>query len=219
MDVLTHIAYALPYPRRTADCSLESPETAVLPVKDAHKSQVKVLLAVGGWSYNGAELEPVFVSATSASEKPGSWAMKYCHVQWKYGFDSVDIGLGASQGRPALKDIEYQGFDSLPQKRAPCKEASDPALSSVGQRRRQYCYDAATAITVLNAVDWIHVMAYDGAVTGTPILPMTFTVNSAAYWCGTRKNTGGKVVLGVPFHGRPAGAGYGDIWPLAGCRE
>ena len=48
MDVLTHIAYAFAIPTGQQTAPLENPETAVRLIEDAHKNQVKVLLAVGG---------------------------------------------------------------------------------------------------------------------------------------------------------------------------
>lgn len=63
---------------------------------------------------------------------------------------------------------------------------------------------------MLNAVDWVRVMAYDGG-DGEHHSSYDFTVNSATYWCDTRKMSTGKVVLGVPFCGCPDWASYGGI--------
>ena len=212
MDVLTHIAYAFAIP--TPDSRLlplENPETAVRLIEDAHKNQVKVLLAVGGWSYNGAELEPVFVSATSTSEKTRQLGDEILAMCNEYGFDGVDMDWEHPRVDGPSKD-QYQELilylaDAL---HAQGKLLTSAVVSGVSADGNIYYDAAAHSDAVLNAVDWIHVMAYDGG-DGERHSSYDFAVNSAAYWCGTRKMPAGKVVLGVPFYGRPGWAGYGDI--------
>lgn len=58
--VVTHVCYAFAIP--TADGGLrdlENPLTVKALIESAHKNGAKVLLSVGGWSYNDVPLEPV----------------------------------------------------------------------------------------------------------------------------------------------------------------
>lgn len=72
-------------------------------------------------------------------------------------------------------------------------------------------YDAAAHTNaVLNAVDFINVMAYDGG-DGERHSPYQFAVDCGRYWKETRSLPAHKVVLGVPFCARPGWADYGAI--------
>ena len=212
MDVLTHIAYAFAIP--TSDgrlLPLENPETAIRLIEYAHKNQVKVLLAVGGWSHNGTELEPVFVNATSTSEKTRQLGDEILAMCSQYGFDGVDMDWEHPRMDGSSKD-QYQELilylaDTL---HAQDKLLTSAVISGVSADGN-ICYDAAAhSDAVLEAVDWIHVMAYDGG-DGERHSSYEFAVNCAAYWCGARKMPADKVVLGVPFYSRPGWAGYEDI--------
>ena len=71
---------------------------------------------------------------------------------------------------------------------------------------------------MLNAVDFINVMAYDGG-DGERHSPYRFAVDCGTYWRDNRGLPAHKVVLGIPFYARPGWADYGTILnsvPLAG---
>lgn len=212
MDILTHIVYAFAIP--TSDgglLPLEQPETAALLIEDAHKKQVKVLLAVGGWSHNGAELEPVFVNATSTSEKTRRFGDEILAMCQQYGFDGVDIDWEHPRTDGPSKD-QYQELilylaDRLHDQG---RLLTSAVISGVSADGNIYYDAAAHSDDVLSAVDWINVMAYDGG-DGERHSSYEFAVNSASYWRSTRNVPAGKVVLGVPFYGRPSWASYEDI--------
>lgn len=129
----------------------------------------------------------------------------------EYGFDGVDMDWEHPRVDGPSKD-QYQELilylaDAL---HAQGKLLTSAVVSGVSADGNIYYDAAAHSDAVLNAVDWIHVMAYDGG-DGERHSSYDFAVNSATYWCGTRKMPAGKVVLGVPFYGRPGWAGYGDI--------
>lgn len=63
---------------------------------------------------------------------------------------------------------------------------------------------------MLNAVDFINVMAYDGG-DGEQHSSYQFAVDCGLYWKDTRGLPAHKVVLGVPFYARPSWADYGAI--------
>ena len=69
---------------------------------------------------------------------------------------------------------------------------------------------AAHTDAVLDCVDWINIMAYDGG-EGREHSPYTFAVMSAEYWRDTRGVPAYKIMLGIPFYGRPYGISYAEI--------
>lgn len=211
-DILTHVAYAFAIPTREGGLMpLEHPETASRLIEDAHKNQVKVLLAVGGWSYNGAELEPVFVSATADSGKVKVFGDRILDMCDQYGFDGVDMDwehprVDGTSGKQYQELMLY--LAGRLHERG--KILTGAVISGVSADGNIYYDAAAHSSEVLDAVDWIHVMAYDGG-DGERHSPYGFSVNCADYWTKTRGMPADKVVLGVPFYGRPGWAAYGDI--------
>lgn len=211
-DVLTHVIYAFAIP--TSDSGLrplENADTAKKIIKKAHKNGVSVLLAVGGWSYNDTPLEQTFESATSTEKKYKKLANAIVSMCTKYGFDGVDMDwehprVDGSSGKQYEKFMVYLG-KRLHKKN---KLLTSAVLSGATADGNIY-YDAqAHSNKVLKAVDWIHVMAYDGG-DGERHSSYKFAVNSGKYWKNTRKLPAEKVVLGVPFYGRPSWASYEDI--------
>lgn len=211
-DVLTHIVYAFAIP--TADGKLrplENGATAKSIINKAHKNGVKVLLAVGGWSYNDTPLEQTFVSATATEKKYKKLANAITAMCEKYGFDGVDMDwehprVDGSSGKQYEKFMVYLG-KKLHKKD---KLLTSAVLSGATADGNIYYDAAAHSDKVLKAVDWIHVMAYDGG-DGERHSAYKFAVQSAKYWKNTRKLPAKKVVLGMPFYARPSWASYEDI--------
>ena len=69
--IVTHVCYTFAIP--TADGGLrdlDNPDTARILIRSAHENGAKVLLSVGGWSYNDTPLESVFMGfAIKPAEK------------------------------------------------------------------------------------------------------------------------------------------------------
>lgn len=210
--VLTHVCYAFAIPTAEGDLrGLENPDTASELIRSAHENGAKVLLSVGGWSYNDVPLEGVFMEATSDSEKTRHFSESIVEMCDKYGFDGVDMdwehprtdGTSAKQYEELMLILS----DKL---HAKGKLLTAAVLSGVTADGNVYYDAAAHTNAVLNAVDFINVMAYDGG-DGERHSQYEFAVNCGAYWKETRGLTGHKVVLGVPFYARPSWAGYGTI--------
>lgn len=210
--VLTHVCYAFAIPTAEGDLrGLENPDTASELIRSAHENGAKVLLSVGGWSYNDVPLEGVFMEATSDSEKTRHFSESIVEMCDKYGFDGVDMdwehprtdGTSAKQYEELMLILS----DKL---HAKGKLLTAAVLSGVTADGNIYYDAAAHTNAVLNAVDFINVMAYDGG-DGERHSQYEFAVNCGAYWKETRGLPGHKVVLGVPFYARPSWAGYGTI--------
>jgi len=211
-NVVTHVCYAFAIP--TADGGLrdlENPETAAALIRSAHENGAKVLLSVGGWSYNDAPLENVFMAATSTDAGVNRLAENILAMCEQYGFDGVDMDWehprvdGGSAGR--YESLMLALSEPL---HARGKLLTAAVLSGATADGNIYYDAAAHTNAVLNAVDFINVMAYDGG-DGERHSPYSFAVDCGQYWKETRGLPAHKVVLGVPFYARPSWADYGSI--------
>lgn len=210
--MLTHINYAFAIPNSDGTVkALENPDLAKEIVKNAHSAGVKVHLAVGGWEYNGTPLEATFVAATDSDDKCKSLADSILKLVDEYDFDGVDMdwehprtdGDSKNQYTTLLKYLR-EGIDKRN------KSLSAAVLAGVNADGG-VLYDAAGHTDeALSYLDWINVMAYDGG-DGDRHSSYDFAVNSANYWLKTRKLPASKVVLGLPFYGRPSWASYEEI--------
>lgn len=211
-DVLTHIiyAFAIPTPEGTLR-PLENPDTVRAIIKTAHENNVYVLLAVGGWSYNNIPLESTFVAATSTPQKRASLIQDLLRLCDEYGFDGIDMdwehprvdGTSGKQYEALMLSLS----DELHKKG---KLLTAAVLSGVSVEGQIYRDSAAHSDAVLSSLDWIHVMAYDGGDEERHS-SYEYALNSAHYWKDTRKLPPEKVVLGMPFYGRPGFITYENI--------
>lgn len=211
-DILTHVVYAFAIPTAEGGVRpLDNPDVARRLIEESHKNQVKVLLAVGGWSYNGSELEPVFMQATDSSEKIKQFGDQIISMCDQYGFDGIDIDWEHPRidgnSRYQYQELMLYLSGRLHDKG---KLLTSAVISGVSPDNNVYYDAAAHSDQVLQAVDWIHVMAYDGG-DGERHSSYEFAVNCGNYWIRTRNMPKEKVVLGVPFYGRPGWGAYGDI--------
>lgn len=209
---LTHINYAFAIP--TSDGALlplENPDAATQIIQTAHANDVKVLLAVGGWSYNGTPLENTFMAATNTPQKIEQFGNAIIAMAKQYGFDGVDMDWEHPRSDGSSKQQYENLMVYLSQELK--KEnmlLTSAVLSGVTPEGVVYWDAAAHTNAVINAVDWFNVMAYDGG-DGDRHSSYDFAVLSAKYWKETRNMPAEKVVLGVPFYGRPSWAPYRDI--------
>lgn len=200
---LTHINYAFAIP--TSDGNIRDLEdTAIVNklISTAHNNGVKVLIAVGGWSYNGYPLEDTFAKATNTDEKCEKLANSILSLIDTYGFDGADIDWEYPRKKTRSQYNVFmtylkQGLDS----RGKLLTAAVVGNGSIGYGQTD---------TVLNMLDWVNVMAYDGN-DSSGHSPYDFAVECGEYWTKTRGLNKDKVVLGVPFYERPNWASYADI--------
>lgn len=211
-NVVTHVNYAFAIPNSDGSLKpLESPETAKALISSAHKNGAKALLAVGGWSYHETPLEPNFVSATENEEKREKFVTEIIKMCDEFGFDGIDMdwehprvdGNSAVQYEETMKMLAERLHEEG-------KLLTAAVLSGATPDGNIYYDAAAHTNAVLNAVDWINVMAYDGG-DGERHSGYDFAVACGKYWKDDRGLPAEKVVLGVPFYGRPSWASYEKI--------
>lgn len=211
-NVVTHVNYAFAIPTAEGGLlPLENPQTAQALVDSAHKNGAKALLAVGGWSYHEVPLEPAFISATETPEKREKFVTAMIDMCNEYGFDGIDMDWEHPRV-DGTSAAQYEATMLLLAERlhADGKLLTAAVLSGATPDGNIYYDAAAHSNAVLNAVDWINVMAYDGG-DGERHSGYDFAVACGTYWKDTRGLPAHKVVLGVPFYGRPSWGSYEKI--------
>ena len=210
--VATHVCYAFAIPTAEGGLlELENPDTARTLIHSAHENGAKVLLSVGGWSYHDMPLEGVFMEATSTGAGVERLAQSIMAMCEEYGFDGVDMDWE----HPRVDGTSASQYEKLMLALAERLHAEDKLLTAAvlsgATADGNIYYDAAAHTNaVLNAVDFINVMAYDGG-DGERHSPYRFAVDCGRYWKENRGLPAHKVVLGVPFYARPSWADYGAI--------
>lgn len=210
--VVTHVCYAFAIPRPDGSLQdLEHPDTARQLIESAHNSGAKALLSVGGWSYNDTPLEGVFMEATADAAGVERLADQITSMCEEYGFDGVDMDWEHPRA-DGTSAKQYEALMlALAQRLHPKGKLLTAAVLSGATADGNIYYDAAAQTNgVLNAVDFINVMAYDGG-DGERHSTYQFALDCGTYWKETRGLPGYKVVLGVPFYARPSWADYGTI--------
>ena len=211
-DVLTHINYSFAIPTKEGGLlPLEQPDLARRILREGHQNGVKVLLAVGGWSYQNVPLASTFASATATAEKRAKLVQAIVAMCEEFGFDGVDMDWEY----PRISDGTYRQYEALMlelsaalRSRGKLLTAAVPAGVSVSGTA--YADSMGQTDAVLAAVDWINVMAYEGG-DGQDHSPYSFAVYAARYWTEQRGLPGEKMVLGLPFYTRDRYVPYGDL--------
>lgn len=210
--VVTHVCYAFAIPTAEGGLrDLENPETAKTLIRSAHENGANVLLSVGGWSYNDTPLENVFMEATADDVRLQRFVESILTMCEAYGFDGVDMDWE----HPRVDGTSARQYEALmlalsERLHAQGRLLTAAVLSGATADGNVYYDAAAHSNAVLNALDFINVMAYDGG-DGERHSSYQFAVDCGRYWKETRSLPAHKVVLGLPFYARPSWADYGAI--------
>lgn len=210
-DKLTNIIYAFAIPDGEGELmDLENPDTAYKLIENAHANGVKVSLAIGGWSYEDIPLESAFVSGTDTDDKIDHFATEIVDMMDAYGFDGIDMDWEHPHKGDST-EVQYEKLMiKLREKMGLDKILTSAVIGGVTPDGRIEYNAAAHSDTVISVVDWFNVMAYDGG-DGERHSGLPFAIYCGAYWRYERNMPANKVVLGVPFYGRPSWAPYWDI--------
>lgn len=195
---LTHINYAFVIPN--ADGTLQPIANGWKLeelVEYAHQNGVKVLASVGGWGWD-AEFEALAAEAASRARFLDALDQ---FVQ-EYGLDGVDIDWEY----PGPGDTSAQSFVTLMEELKIHFEPQDKLLTTAVVALGSHGDDILPEIFEL--VDFMNIMAYDG--DGQNHSSYEYAVQALDYWSerGLPKE---KMVLGVPFYGRPSEATYREL--------
>ena len=208
-DKLTHIYYAFAIPTPEGGLRpLENAANARALIREAHAHGVKVLLAVGGWSYQNVPLEDTFAAATATPEKRAALTEAILSMCAQYGFDGVDMDWEYPRTSGTYRQYE----DLMLRLRAGLqgKLLTTAVPGGVSpDTGTPYASSMAFTDAVLEAVDWVNVMAYDA--NNAQHASYDYAVHAGNYWHETRGLPAEKVVLGLPFYARPGSVSYGAL--------
>lgn len=190
---LTHINYAFVIPN--ADGSL-IPIANGWKLKElvqyAHENDVKVLVSVGGWGWD-AEFEALAADATSRTR----FVDALDEFAQEYALDGIDIDWEY----PGPDTASAQNFVTLMTELKDRFQPQDILLTTAVVALGRTGEDILPEIFEL--VDFMNIMAYDG--DGQNHSSYEYAVQALDFWSerGLPKE---KMVLGVPFYGRPEAA-------------
>lgn len=199
---LTHINLAFENPLDDAgDLSFHSKDESV--IAQAHAHHVKVLLSIGGGS---ASNDKVLISryfALIGSAKRADFVGKIAAYLHQHHFDGLDVDL---EGPLINRDYGAFVHDLAGALKQHHKLLTAALSQGYGGKNVP---DAALA-----ELDFVNIMAYDGAGPWNPRAPgqhssLTFAQQNVTYWLdrGLPKS---KAVLGVPFYGYGFGRAFRD---------
>jgi len=174
-------------------------------VEQAHKSNVKVLISIGGGGVSGNKTKCAQYYALIASPNRASFVAKLAKCIEDHHLDGLDVDLEG----PAINKDYAAMISDLSSTLKPQGKLLTAAVSE-GYGGDQISKDA------LGAFDLVNVMAYDATGPWTPTRPgqhssIDFAKQQVAYWLG-RGVPKSKLVLGVPFYGW----GFGDAFTQGG---
>lgn len=199
-DKLTHINYSFAIPQSNGSIyAVENPAKLQTIVSRAHAVGCKVLIAIGGWSYNGAELDPVFESLASNAASRTRFVNDAMYIVNTYNLDGVDMdweypNAGASSNN----------FNALLSELSSRLKPAGKLLSAAVIGNDQWNNGINTG--AFNVIDFLNIMAYDNDAEANHS-----TINYAKNCANSYIAKGcpaSKINLGVPFYARPSWTAY-----------
>jgi GH18 family chitinase len=195
---LTHINIAFENPRNEAgDMSFNRKDEGL--IAKAHAKGVKVLVSMGGGSTNKTMNDRW--TQLSSGTNAANFADKMAGYLAQHDFDGLDVDI---EGPAINKD--YGALVAALGKALKPKGKLLTAAVSKGYGGK------SIPNSVFEHLDFVNIMAYDGAGPWDPKSPgqhssMEFAKDNVAYWLG-RGVARSKAVLGVPFYGYGFGAAF-----------
>lgn len=211
-DIVTHVNYAFAIPTKEGHVRpLENPDLAQAVIQKAHENSRRVLISLGGWSYEDIPLEETFRLGTDTPEKIASLAREIVSLAEEFGFDGVDVDWEYPRVNDGSK-AQYEALisilhDLLKPKGMLLTAAVLAGVDSRNQPISSAC--GAQARASFDNLDWINLMTYD--CDGPIHASYEFTRNSVDYWVHQKGFKPEKLTLGLPFYGKPVPTGYREL--------
>lgn len=206
---LTHVIYAFAIPDANGNIiSLENTAKLQSIISLGHAQGVKVSLAVGGWSYNGAELDGTFENLAANAGARSNLVNNLMNLVSQYNLDGIDVDWEYPDAGTSSADHYTSLMGELSTALKARGKLLSAAVTASGWAGN------AVSTDVMNKVDFLNIMAYDGDA-GAGHSPMSYATSALDFWITQRGLPAAKANLGVPFYARPSWKAYDELVPLA----
>lgn len=209
-DKLTHVIYAFLIPQRDGSLvEFNKPEQLKELVVQAHNDGAKVFIAVGGWSYEGIPLQPVFEEVAASDETRKLLIENICAFVDEYNLDGVEVDW-EHPNKDSIANYEklvVELSEALKLKNKELTAALNGAWSKIAGP------EPSMVLTqkCLDSFSFINVMAYD--INDTDHSPVWFTETSIDYWLN-RGVPAEDIAIGMPLYSRPSWMQYRHLVAL-----
>jgi GH18 family chitinase len=209
-DKLTHVVYAFLIPTLQGGLEpLQDPAELRMLVEQAHADGAQVIAALGGWSYAGHPLAPVFESLAASAETRGQLVEHVRQLVREYGLDGVELDWE----HPNAQTIGLYEQLVLDMRAAMRAEGKLLTAALNGAWSGTEGPEASRVVTeaCLESFDFVNVMAYD--MNNGEHSPYWLAEASLDYWLN-RGVPAEKLVLGMPLYARPSWLQYRELTAL-----
>lgn len=201
---LTHIMYSFVIPKTDGTLhELKNPEQLRELVEKAHGDETKVFISLGGWSYEGNALEPVFKELATTVVKRKIFIGNVCAMVDEYNLDGVELDW--EHPNKSTADI----YEKLVIELSDALKVKGKELTAAlnGSWYENWAAEDTSVITErsLERFSFINVMAYD--MNNADHSPVWFFENSISYWLN-RGLPPEKIVMGIPLYAKPSWKQY-----------
>lgn len=201
---LTHIMYSFVIPKTDGTLhELKNSEQLRKLVDKAHGDGTKVFISLGGWSYEGNALEPVFKELASKDVKRKIFIDNVCAMVDEYNLDGVELDWEHPNKSTAeiYEKLVIELSDALKLK------GKELTAALNGSWYENWAAEDTSVITErsLERFSFINVMAYD--MNNADHSPIWFFENSISYWLN-RGLPPEKIVMGIPLYAKPSWKQY-----------
>jgi hypothetical protein len=209
-DRLTHVVYAFLIPRLDGGLEpLQDPAELRAIVEKARESGAKVVIALGGWSYEGRSLAPVFEGLAASQDARARLVQNVRALIRDYQLDGLELDWEHPNAQTAGL------YEQLVLDLRAAMDAEGKLLTAVlnGAWSETAGPEASAVLTeaCLDSFDFMNVMAYD--MNSEDHSPFWFAETSLGYWLN-RGVPAEKLVLGMPLYARPSWLQYRELAAL-----
>ncbi len=204
-DKLTHVIYAFLIPQK--DGSLVELKKRL--VMKAHNDGAKVFVAVGGWSYEGKPLQPVFEEVASSDETRKLLVENIYAFVDEYNLDGVELDW-EHPNKNTIADYEKLTVELSEVLKLKGKEMT-AALNGAWSKTAGPEPSMVLTDKCLESYSFINVMAYD--TNNADHSPLWFSETSIEYWLN-RGVAAKDIVIGMPLYARPSWMQYRHLVAL-----
>ncbi|MDO4539656.1 MAG: glycosyl hydrolase family 18 protein [Syntrophomonadaceae bacterium] len=206
-DKLTHVIYAFLIPNADGSVKpLDKPEQLAAVTEQAHRDGAKVYIALGGWSYDGQPLAPVFEQVAADEGLRGALVRNVTAFVTDNGLDGAELDWE----HPHAQTIG--DYEKLATELSAALKAEGKALTGTvnGAWSATEGPEVSKVMTerCLDSFEFINVMGYD--MNDADHSPLWFGETSIDYWLA-RGVAPEKIVLGMPLYARPSWLQYRDL--------